>query len=121
MVRGHKNELGNYVRKDVKHIMLKLKILHEIAKAPSYSYSLIERLDSAGSHHPFIKISRNGLKNDIYNTIGTLEKSGYIKAKPRIEDGKLKNYYHITPSGRAALKEAKALFLNALKEAKGII
>lgn len=107
--------------KDTRRMMLKLMLLHKISKKPCYSYGLIEEFSS----HPKAAhlLNKNGkeLKNDIYNTIKALEKSGYIKPKAKIEGGKLKNYYYITKEGREVLKETKRLFIGAITELVKVI
>lgn len=104
----HSNGPMGYMSKDVVHMIHKLKTLAEISKKPIYSYALIEKF--SGPNCPkFLKGNTKSMKNDIYNTINALERSGYIKLRPKIEGGKLKNYCYITPSGRKALAEAKKL------------
>jgi DNA-binding PadR family transcriptional regulator len=108
---------GNYLSKDMKHILLKVKLLHEISLKPSYPYALIERLKTNHAK----KFLGKDMKNEIYNTMSALERSGYIISKPKIERGKQKNYYHITPLGKQTLIEAKSLFNRSVKELKSII
>ena len=104
----------DYMRKDVKRIMLKFRLLNEIAQKPSYSYELIDRLCIAAVASKFFGKPKTEIKNDIYNTINALEKSGYIKSVSRVEGGKLKNYCYITPLGRKTLRKSRAFFIKSV-------
>jgi DNA-binding PadR family transcriptional regulator len=104
-----------FMTKDVKRIMLKFRLLSEIAMKPSYSYELFEDLCKSAVTSKFFGRSKNEIKNDIYNTINALEESGYIKSVSKIEDGKLKNYCYITPLGKQTLKSSRAFFHKSVK------
>lgn len=111
----------NYMNKDVKKIMLKFRLLHEISLKPSYSYELFEGLCKAAAASKFFGRSKAEIKNDIYNTINALEKSGYIKSVSKVEDGKLKNYCYITPLGRKTMRKSKAFFLKSVSQLAKIV
>lgn len=61
------------------------------------------------------------VKNDIYNTINALEKSGYIKAKAEMGEMHFKKYYTITESGSSALAQTKKLFMSSMKSLMQIL
>ena len=116
-----KFEFGNpYMTKDLAHIILKLILLKRIEREGVYSYALIKEFDNPKISH-FLKKSGSGVKNDIYNTVKALEKSGYITVKAKIETGRLKKYYYITAEGKKAIQESKILFLRSMKELMGIV
>jgi DNA-binding PadR family transcriptional regulator len=118
---NEKCRLDDYLSKDIRHLKLKIILLRAIWKKPSYSYGLIDDFSRDEASTFVIGSTGKELKNDVYNTLKALEKSKYIKAKAKIEHGKLKNYYHITPEGRRALKESKRLLMRFLKELSGIL
>lgn len=116
-----KFEFGNpYMTKDLARIILKLVVLRRIAQKEVYSYALIKEFDQPKISH-FLKKHGSGVKNDIYNTVKALEKSGYINVKAKIESGRLKKYYSITEQGKRALRESKVLFLNSVRELMDIV
>lgn len=121
MIANARPTAENFMSKDVKRIMLKFRLLHEISRNPSYSYGLVDVLCKTAVASKFFGKSREDIKNDIYNTINALEKSGYIKSARKIEDGKLKNYYHITPLGKETLRKSKAFFLKSVRELDEIV
>ncbi|MGI0100469.1 MAG: PadR family transcriptional regulator [Candidatus Micrarchaeaceae archaeon] len=109
-----------FMTKDMSHIVMKLVLLDRIAKNEVYSYALVKELSTSKFSHFMRKYSID-TKNDIYNTVKALEKGGYVKVKARVDDGKLKKYYHITQRGRNALKESKKLFVNSMSELMKIV
>ena len=116
-----KYEFGNpYMTKDLAHLVLKLIVLRRIEKAEVYSYALIKEFDNPKISQ-FLKKHDSGVKNDIYNTVKALEKSGYISVKAKVEGGRLKKYYYITVQGKKALGASKALFMKSMKELTYII
>jgi DNA-binding PadR family transcriptional regulator len=116
-----KYEFGNpYMTKDLAHLVLKLIVLRRIEKAQVYSYALIKEFDNP-KISKFLKRKNHGVKNDIYNTVKALEKSGYISVTAKVEKGRLKKYYYITPQGKKALSDSKNLFIKSMKELTYII
>jgi DNA-binding PadR family transcriptional regulator len=109
-----------YMTKDLAHLIFKLILLNYIEKKEVYSYALIKEFDNPKISQ-FLKKKNIGLKNDIYNTVKALEKSGYITVKAKVESGRLKKYYYITARGKIATKEWKALFMKSMKELEKII
>ena len=121
-VQKKKCDYGNpYMTKDMSHIVLKLILLRRIQKSPVYTYALLKEINGNAHISRFIKWHGGSVKNDLYNTVKVLEKSGYITTKGKIEDGRFKKYYTITESGEGALKESKRVFLNGVRELAGII
>ncbi|MDE1871501.1 MAG: PadR family transcriptional regulator [Candidatus Micrarchaeota archaeon] len=104
-----------FMTKDMARTVLKIVLLKRIERGEIYSYALIKELN-ASRFSMFLKKYSTDPKNDIYNTVKALEKSGYIKLDARIDGGKLKNYYKITAKGSNALKESKGLFMKSMRE-----
>ena len=115
----HAGELGKqmhgnpYMTKDMARIVLKLILLRRIQKSEVYSYALIKEFDNPRISGLLKK--KSGVKNDIYNVVKVLEQTGYIKSTARMDAGRLKKYYSITPKGKIALKESKRLFMESMK------
>ncbi|MGD0729357.1 MAG: helix-turn-helix transcriptional regulator [Candidatus Micrarchaeaceae archaeon] len=109
-----------YMTKDLARIVLKLIVLRHIEKKEVYSYALIKDFNNPKISE-FLKKHGSTVKNDIYNTVKALEKSGYIKVRAKVSDGRLKKYYYITERGKKAIKESKMLFLKSMKELMHII
>ena len=119
IVKDQQGRGNPYMTKDMMHIVLKLILLRKIQKREIYSYALIKEFDNPKILH-FLK-NHSGVKNDIYNTVKALEKSGYIKMSARINSGRLKKYYRITDRGKKAIRESRALFLKSMKELMKIV
>ena len=109
-----------YLNKDMCRMILKIRLLYRISHKSTYSYALIEEFSHGPVSHLMGK-SGKGLKNDVYNTLTSLEKSGFIVSKAKIEGGKLKNYYHVTSVGKGAIKESKRLMADSFKEIAKIV
>jgi DNA-binding PadR family transcriptional regulator len=110
----------HFLNKDMKNTMLKMYILRETAKSDVNSYSLLKQFTAKKR---FAKAFSNPaeIKNEIYNTIKSLEKSGYIKSTQKIENGRLKNYYTLTKDGVKILKSAKDIFKEHIKELTSLL
>lgn len=123
MGKTSKRELeaeSKFISRDMRHVILKVKILHCVAKHKTYAYSLIEKFNN--SHmQMMLKKSGAALKNDIYNNMKSLERSGYITSKTIVENRKMKVYYTITKKGKEANSQSKALFKNMIKELNDIM
>lgn len=104
-----------FVSKDMRRMRLKLTLLMRIKQGRIYSYALMKEL-SHSKHFLLFRHLGLSFKNDIYNTVKSLEKSGYIKVNAIIEDNRMKKYYTITNKGKKALAESKKLFLHSMKE-----
>lgn len=102
---------------DMKRIILKIRILGMIKKGKMYPYALIKEFESSG----FCRFFGPTIKNDTYNSLKVLEKTGYIKMTAKMGDGKVKNYYSITSSGSMALKQLGKMMKSTLKDADKIL
>lgn len=78
---------------------IKIHILHHADKEPVYGVWIMEEL----AHHGY-KLSPGTL----YPILHSLESEGWLSCKRvKTPDGKIRKYYTTTPSGRAALADAK--------------
>jgi DNA-binding PadR family transcriptional regulator len=103
-----------YMSKEMRRMIFKLMLLSEIKEKKRYPYELIELM--ASQKAAFIGSKRSEIKNDIYNIIRGLEKSGYVKMVSSSKGSQDKKYYKITPQGREALLKSKKLMLSYMKE-----
>jgi DNA-binding PadR family transcriptional regulator len=113
----HKNP---YMNKDMRHIVLKLLLLKRIKGGRTYSYALIKEF-SNDRISGLLQKEQGSVKNDIYNTINALEKSGYIKVVAEAGKIRPKKYYTITKSGNSALLQTKRLFMGSMKSLMKIL
>jgi len=104
-----------YMSKEMRRMIFKLMLLSEIKEKKRYPYELIELMDDSRKAK-FIGSKRSEIKNDIYNIIRGLEKSGYIKLVNSSKNAQDKKYYQITPQGRNALMKSKRLMLKYMRE-----
>jgi DNA-binding PadR family transcriptional regulator len=109
-----KNLEHTFLGKGVQSMALKLILLKRIGKKEIYSYALLKELGTKSSFLKHLRHHGMNVKNDIYNTVKALEKSGYIKTDVRIEGGRLKKYYSITKEGRVALKQTGKILRSSL-------
>lgn len=109
-----------YASKEMRRMIFKFVILSEIRSKKRYTYELVDML----SKHHASKLMGNdkaSIKNDIYNIMRSLEKSGYIKLAGKSKSGETKRYYRITPQGLQALIKSKKLMQKYLRELVKII
>jgi len=106
---------NNFLDKEMKKTMLKIYILRRVKKSKVNSYSLLKEMSGRDGSRRFFDDVKD-IKNEVYNTFNSLEKSGYIKASHKVENGRLKNYYTVTKKGIDLLDSAKLVFRSSLVE-----
>lgn len=74
--------------------------LHAIDREPTHGYGLLKELETAMGERPS--------KNKVYPLLRDLEDQGLVDAEP-VEDGRQKQVYHLTDSGRERLAEFRSL------------
>lgn len=104
-----------YINKEFRHLILKFIILNKISCGKTYSYSLIKDIKDIGSPKFTIR-DKSAVKNDVYNTISSLERAGLIKSTDKLESGRRKKYYKLTKKGSTTLKEARKILAPMVKE-----
>lgn len=69
-----------------------------------------------------MKSSREKIKNNVYNTISSLEKDGLLTStsKPN-SGGRQRKYYRLTKKGESALKESHSLVKSMMSEIEEIL
>lgn len=112
---GSKFIANPYLTKDMRRQILKIMILQRIKSSSAYSYAIIKEFDNPHMS-TFLQGGSARVKNDVYNTIAALERSGYIRHQIRAGSSSTKKYYNITPKGKEALRVHKKIFMSAMKE-----
>lgn len=115
MASGKKDFSSKYMSKEMRRMIFKLMLLSVIKEKKRYPYELID-LMSDSHKAKFIGSKKSEIKNDIYNIMRGLEKSGYIKLVGGKKMGQEKRYYKVTPQGSKALLRSKKLMLKYMKE-----
>ena len=101
----------NFMTRDMRRTVLKLRILMRVKAGNIYPYALMKEFKKSN----FSKFIGPTIKNDTYNSLNALEKSGYIKSVLKSENGKTKKYYAITKRGIKASASIKKVFGGMLK------
>lgn len=86
---------------------VKIHILHHAAQEPIYGLAMIEELRRHG-----YDVS----PGTIYPLLHGLESDGYLSREDRVVGGRVRKYYAITATGRAALEEARAKIVELTRE-----
>jgi len=86
---------------------IKIHILHHASQQPIYGLWMMEELARHG-----YAISPGTL----YPTLHSLERAGYLTSDRRVVEGRRRRYYTITPTGEAALAEARARLAELVAE-----
>ena len=86
---------------------IKIHILHHASKEAVFGTWLIEEL----------KIHGYGIgPGTLYPILHSLESEGLLSRTERLEKGKIRKYYEITPKGQVALGEAKVKIKELINE-----
>jgi DNA-binding PadR family transcriptional regulator len=115
MARANEDFGRTFLNKGVRGIAMKLVLLKRISKGEIYSYALLKEIDQKSGFFGHLRRHGVGIKNDIYNTMKALEKSGYIRMDARIDNGRLKKYYSITKSGKDVLKQTRRILTSSMQ------
>ncbi len=104
---------SQFMPMELKRVILKIRILGRLKIGDIYSYALIKEFEKSG----FCDFFGPTIKNDTYNALKVLEKSGYIKMHVKLHGGRAQKYYKITREGSAALKSVGKMMISTMKEA----
>ncbi len=86
---------------------IKVHLLHHAAKEPIYGLAMIDEL----RRHGYVLSP-----GTLYPVLHSLEAAGYVAREDRNVGGKVRKYYRITASGRAALAEARTRIQELVEE-----
>ncbi|MGC9205139.1 MAG: PadR family transcriptional regulator [Candidatus Micrarchaeia archaeon] len=92
----------------IRSVAIEFRVLKCIGEKEAYPYSLFKKLSNS-EHGRFFKLE----KSELYNTIASLEKKGYIKVS---RHKVAKKYYAITPKGKRVLSNLKRIYSKTLSE-----
>ncbi|MEM3201476.1 MAG: PadR family transcriptional regulator [Candidatus Micrarchaeaceae archaeon] len=108
------------MRKEMRHLIMRVVLLYKISREKTYAYALIKDL-LRSRHFKHANIDAKVMKYEIYNALKALEKSGYIKPRSSAENGKLKIFYGITPKGRLALSDMSRIWKKTMAEVSKLL
>lgn len=113
---------SGYITKDMRRTVMKIFLLKKIQEKRTYTYSILKEieLEVKKSHHGGI-LPSGSAKNELYNTINSLQNAGYISMRAEVERNRVKKYYKITPKGRRALKEANVIFKRMVRDLQALM
>jgi DNA-binding PadR family transcriptional regulator len=114
-ISGNRLIEKNSLTKDMKKVMMKVKVLKVIGANRMYSYAIINEIASSPSLAQFFSC-REAIKDEVYNTINILEKAGYIRLARQSTTGRIVKYYEITKDGKSVLNGAKKVYTASIKE-----
>jgi DNA-binding PadR family transcriptional regulator len=109
----------------MKKAILKARVLRMIGARRTYAYAIVKEIEGSPHAARFFR-GRNEIKDEVYNTIKVLEKSGYIRlaneksgparSAKQPKSDRLTNYYTITKEGKSVLNGAKKILVSSIKE-----
>ena len=79
---------------------MKIHMLHHAERGPIYGLQIAKEL----GRHGYSRLSPGTL----YPALRSLEKAGYLVSEEKLEAGRWRTYYRITPAGRRALAQIRA-------------
>ncbi len=99
--------MGKGFKKDI----LKVIILTHLGRGAGYPYALLKAMENKR-----IWIMEGMTKNDVYNTVGALEKQGFIKGRAVRSGAILRKNYLLTPKGRRIVSASKRAMIRSFRE-----
>ena len=97
--------------------MLKIIILAHLRKGDMHPYALLKHFKASRSPAMLSRME----KSDVYNTINSLEKEGFISHRIKKKGAQNQKYYQLTPKGRKVVRGLKAIGTNALRDLKKLV
>jgi PadR family transcriptional regulator, regulatory protein PadR len=85
--------------KDLYGGLIRLHVLHHAESHPIFGHWMV------------IELARHGYRlsaGTMYPLLHGLERKGYLRSIRRLDDGRHRRMYRITPAGRSALKAARS-------------
>lgn len=94
--------------------MLKIMVLVHLKKTDMHPYAMLKHFRSSPM---FSRIK----KSDVYNTINSLEKEGYVKYKAVKKGAQTQKRYELTAKGNRIMARSKRIRTRALKDLRTLI
>ena len=85
--------------KDLYAGLIRLHVLHHANSGPIFGHWMVTELARHGYHLS---------AGTMYPLLHGLERKGYLRSSRRLDDGRHRRMYQITPAGRRALKAARS-------------
>lgn len=79
--------------------LIRLHVLHHADSRPIFGHWMVTELARHGYHLS---------AGTMYPLLYGLERKGYLRSSRRLDDGRHRRMYQITPAGRRALKAARS-------------
>jgi PadR family transcriptional regulator, regulatory protein PadR len=86
------------IKRDIALAFVRVHLLHHANEAPIYGLEMIQELARHG--HTLSP-------GTLYPILHSMEKAGCLKSFSRLEGGRHRKYYEITPSGRETIAELR--------------
>lgn len=102
------NPYGDNPYKDISKYVLKVIILNKL-RDWNYPYAIANDIKEGCKEWHGKGILSQVTKSDVYNSISSLEKQGYVSTKTELKAGRVHKYYKTTKRGLMALNKAKKL------------
>lgn len=104
------------IAKGLRNEMLKFILLQHLSRRSGYPYGLMKAIQTRR-----VPILEGLTKNDLYNSMNSLEKQGFIKYKPIMFGFMVHKHYELTPKGRRILGASKKIMIKSLFAVKKIM
>ena len=109
-----------FMGKGLRQFVIKAVLLVKISRKRTYSYELMkELLVTVKARH--IDTDMLKLKNEVYNSIASLERAGFIRSSTDSSWGKTRKYYVLTPKGRSALRTMRKTIHDTVRDMSQIL
>ncbi len=96
--------------------MLKIMVLVHLKKRGMHPYAMLKHFKSVG-----IPMFSRIKKSDVYNTINSLEREGYVKYRAMKKGEQMQKRYELTAKGIRAMELSKRIRERAMKDLKALI
>ena len=97
--------------KGFKNEVLKVIILSHLSRQEGYPYALLKAIQNKK-----IWILQGVVKSDLYNTMNSLEKQGFIKSKTLMKGAVARKNYTLTSKGKKIVNASKRAMMRSFGE-----
>ncbi|MCL5782791.1 MAG: PadR family transcriptional regulator [Candidatus Thermoplasmatota archaeon] len=109
----------NFVKSEMRKTMLKIHVLWRLTRSETNAYTILKEISGDKFAAGFYSDERE-LRDSLYNSMRSLERSGLVVSSPRVENGRLKQYYQITEKGERVLKSSVLELQKGVKDIEGL-
>ena len=108
--------IENTLNRGLQNEILKVMLLIHLSRHPGYPYALLKAVRSRR-----IWMLQGVVKSDLYNTMNSLEKQGFIKSKAILAGAVARKNYALTPKGRKVVHASKKAMIRSFGEVAKMI